>query len=246
MNFAAVDTLAEGSFHIEIEPIGLISPDINGTMGLEYRINGTILGQDFGKPDQASDEIDPDAVIGGADIAYSLTGIWAINNELNPQNFVEASITGNGFYSSSASTSKFCLFFKFEGDHSLLNNQSVYGLNAAFGKSGLLNQRDFLGFVIGYGEVNPENDTQRSAILGPDLKNYYRWDGEFLVQINFGTNESRIETLELNYRAFKEQNPSPAIVNAGLDLFQLSTIRLGFSKDFFIAYCVGELPFNKK
>jgi hypothetical protein len=128
----------------------------------------------------------------------------------------------------------------------LLNKQSVYRLNTVFGKTGLLFKEDFLGLVVAYGEVNPEGDTQRTAILGPDLKNYYRWDGELLYQMNFGSNESKIETLEFNYRVFQEQTPPPAIVSAGLDLFQLATIRLGFTKNYFIAYCIGEMPFNQK
>ncbi len=232
----------EQNSSFELKPVIISSSDNTVTLGLEYNIKGSIASRSLAAE---SDQLDPDVVIQSIIIDYSLSGTWT-NNDKNPKNFTEAKITGDYFRSSSAVTSKLGLFYKYESNQTFTNSHSIYGLNAVIGKLGLLTKNDLFGAQIYLGEVNPGNDTQRKAVLGPDLQTYYRWEAEFLYIYNLGIDSLIIKNIEFNYRYFQENNPPSAIASAGLDRYQLATIRLGLDKDFFIAYCAGELPFNKK
>lgn len=226
----------------DLNPIVLDSDaSASSTLGLEYLVTGKLLDEKFDT--EEGDKLDPDVVIGGYDISYSLKGTITENSDNNPKNFLESRMSANYFRSSMFSV-KAGGFFKSESDQKFDNNQVVYGVTGTFAKIDSFAKNDIMAFHVNYGQVDPSKDTAREAILGSNLDSYNRIDFEALYIYNIGT--ENLSTFEVNYRHFLEVDADSAIKDADLDEFRLVTYRLGLKNNLYVAYSSGELPFNQK
>lgn len=228
--------------NFDIMPVVLNSENSeSSTLGLQYNIDGKLLDIKF--EGEEGDEINPDAVIGGADISFSTKGLIVENYKNNPKDFLESRISANYFRSSSFSM-KAGTFVEMESDQRFDNKQLVYGFTATSAQIDTFADNDILALHINIGQVDPSEDNAREAVLGSNLDTYTRIDLEFLYIYNIGTDY--LDTFEVNYRYFKEFDAESSIKQANLDEFKLVTFRLGFKNNLFIAYSAGELPFNEK
>lgn len=213
------------------------------TLGIEYKIKGTILDKTYTTTDSGSESLNPEVTIGGLQIDYNLSGTITDDKDTNPRNFIESQISGNYLYSSSF-TGIAGFFYKYENNQSFNASQHVYGLSATVAKYGIPTENSYVALDVKLGQVDPIKDDQRKAVLGSDPGPYYRVDAEALVSLNIDVSE--IRAFEFDYRYFKEIDPPGSINNAGLDEFKLATSRLSFKKNLYIAYSTGRLPFDKK
>lgn len=230
----------------EFNPTVLDSKDGTGsTLGIEYDIAGSLYSRSF-EMEESGDDFNPDATLGSASIGYSAKGTVAVSKERNPKDFLEFQLDAKLRYAAAGTGSIIGrLFTKYESDQGFENEQSVYGLGGTYGKYSLLANNDFIAFDLGYGQVDPKDDTARKQALGgASLEPYYRWDFEFLYMIPISS--EKITGLELNYRYFMENDAPAAIKAASLDEFQLATIRLALQHDLYLAYSSGKLPFDRK
>lgn len=228
--------------NFDIKPVVLNSENSeSSTLGLQYNIDGKLLDIKFEQ--EEGDDLNPDAVIGGADISFSTKGLIVENYKNNPKDFIESRVSAN-YFRSSIFSMKVGTFVEMESDQRVDNKQLVYGFTATSAKIDALADNDILAFHINIGQVDPSEDNAREAVLGSDLDTYTRIDLEFLYIYNIGT--EYLDTFEVNYRYFKEFDAESSIKQAGLDEFKLATFRLGFKNNLFIAYSAGELPFNEK
>jgi hypothetical protein len=219
---------------IAISPVMLDSNNSTGaTLGVEWLIKGKVVSNNLsGSSKETKDTFD--------DVA-------AADEERNPKNFLEVLLDAKWLYSAPAGAVSGGLFGKYEADQSLDNKQYVYGVRLTVARLGLAhkNRMDFIALDVNLGQVDPSKDEARQAALGTaNLDRYYRWDVEFLYMYPIAARG--LETLEYNYRYFRETNPPLPVEQAGLDRNKLSTFRLGFRNDLFVAYSTGKLPFDRQ
>lgn len=217
----------------------------SSTLGLEYEINRKWT-KAFSSGSAPSDGFeDANKPLWNGFIQFDAKGTVATNADRNPKDLTEAELDAGGRWSGSWGTMSVSLNGKFETDQRFDNKQGVYGLTASYGKYGVLSRNDSLEVDIGRGRVDPTDDAARATALGvtkPDP--YYRNHLEAEYILNLG--RAPVETLEVNYRLFRETGAPSAIRSAKLDEFQLVTYRLGLIKGYFVAYSVGKLPFDQK
>jgi len=231
--------------NFDLEPI-IINTEENGSngIGLKYLINGTLIDENLTKNDSGDEDINTDVTITKLNIQYQSSGNILINDKSNPMNFMESLISGKFFYSSNILSMLGGVFYKYENDQKFINKNTVLGLNVTIAKYGFGGDNNYIVLSNNIGLVNPANDSLRNKILIGAIKKYYRWDLELLVSINLGLVD--LNTFEFNYRFFNEFSAPNEIKNAGLDLYKLSTFRLGFKNNLYIAYSYGKLPFDKE
>lgn len=232
-----------------IEPVVLDGSNSTGAaLGIAWLIKGGIIENDLSGTRRVSDTFDDVAApITRFEVGYRLSGTATADKERNPRNFQDGLLDAKALYSAPAGAVAAGLFGKYEADQSLDDRQSVYGFRVTLGRLGLAhrNKLDFIALDINLGQVDPAKDAAREAALGTtDLERYYRWDLEFLYMYPIAFRG--IETLEFNYRYFRETNPPFAVEQAGLDRHKLATVRLGLKNDFFLAYSSGKLPFDRQ
>ena len=227
----------------DVTPVMLDADDNAGSaLGINYAVSGTLYSKDLSKDDADSDDLDVDKPIEKGNLVYSLKGTVTNDKLNNPKNFIESRVDGTYFRSTSYQIDV-GLFYEYESDQSYENTQNVYGLTATMSKYGFPRKNDYVALYMNYGQVDPNNDTEREAVLGSDLETYDRWEFEAVYSINIGDNDW--ETLEFNIRYFQEIDAPDSIIAADLDVFKLSTVRLGFKDNLYIAYSSGSLPFDK-
>ncbi len=233
----------DDGFHVN--PVILDSKNGTGsTLGLEYKFKGELFSKSFESSD--SDSLNPDATLGSAVVGYSGRGTVAASKDRNPKNFLEFLLDAKLKYSASqAGTALAGAFAKYEANQSFSSKQFVFGLAATYGKYGLVSDNDFLSIDANLGRVDPIDDIQRKTALGTStLDGYNRWSAEILYM--YPLKWKVIEAVELNYRYFLENDAPIQIKNAGLDKHDLATVRIGLQGDFFVAYSVGKLPFDRR
>lgn len=231
--------------NIDIKPI-IINAAENGNngTGFKYMIDGTLIDDNLSENDSGNDEINPDVIITKLNVKYQSNGTILINDQNNPLDFMESSISGKFFYSSSLLSMLGGIFYKYENDQKFSNKNTVLGLNIAFAKYGFGGDNNYIAVSSNIGLVNPTNDSLRKNFIVGELKNYYRWDLELLISINLG--HADLDTFEFSHRFFNELSAPKEIKDAGLDQYKLSTFRVGFKNNLYVAYSIGRLPFDKK
>jgi hypothetical protein len=233
-------------FTLEISPVALDSEDIGKvSLGVEYKFKGDVFFKDLSGDDSGNDSLNPDATIGGVGLRLTGRGTVATSSDRNPKNLLETDLSLNGLVSTShLGTFLFGGLVKYETDQKFDNSQVILGAQASWGKYSLFGRNDFLAFDLNYGRVNPGEDKERLAALSvTSLPSYDRLSFEALYMLNTGWD--LIPTLELNYRLFQEMSPPTAIKLAKLDKFETGSVRLGLLNNFFVAYTVGKLPFDR-
>jgi hypothetical protein len=231
--------------NIDIKPI-IVNTQVNGNndAGLKYQINGTLIDENLVKTDSGNYDINTDVTVAKFNIQYQSGGTILINDKKNPLNFMESTISGKFFYSSSILSMLGGIFYKYENDQQFVNKNTVLGLNVAIAKYGFGGENNYIAIYNNIGLVNPVNDSLRKKIVIGEIKKYYRWDFELLISINLSLAD--LSTFEFNYRIFNELNAPNEIKVAGLDQYMLSTFRLGFKNNLYVAYSYGRMPFDKK
>jgi len=235
---------------ISISPVMLDSNNSTGaTLGVEWLIKGKVVSNNLsGSSKETKDTFgDVAEAVSKFEVGYKFAGTAAADEERNPKNFLEVLLDAKWLYSAPAGAVSGGLFGKYEADQSLDNKQYVYGVRLTVARLGLAhkNRMDFIALDVNLGQVDPGKDEARQAALGTaNLDRYYRWDVEFLYMYPIAARG--LETLEYNYRYFRETNPPLPVEQAGLDRNKLSTFRLGFRNDLFVAYSTGKLPFDRQ
>lgn len=228
--------------NFDLNPIVFDSENTDSSsLGIDFSMDGKFVNKKFSSNE--GDDLDPDVIIGGYDLGYSLKGIFAEDSDQNPKDFIEARFSASVFRSAS-STVKAGIFIKSESDQKFDDRQLAYGLTATFANMDVFSSNDILALHLNIGQVDPSEDTSREAILGSDLDTYDRADLEFLYIYNIGT--KNLDTFEINYRYFLELDAEQTVKSANLDKFRLVTYKLGFKNNLYIAYSSGELPFNQE
>ncbi len=249
MSFNSVSALSEESDNsrkyvdnFDLKPVVFDAEEAeSSSLGLDFSIDGKFIDVKF--ESEEGNDLDPDAAIGGYDFAYSAKGLVAENSNSNPKDFIEAKLSANYFRSANYSL-KTGAFVKSESDQKFNDRQLVYGITSTFANIDNFSKNDILAIHLNIGQVDPSQDTSREAVLGENLDTYDRADFEFLYIYNIGT--ENLDTFEVNYRYFYELDADLEIKNSGLDRFRLTTYRLGFKNNLYVAYSSGELPFNQK
>jgi hypothetical protein len=227
---------------IKVEPQVLDTTDGSGSvLGVAFTAKGTLKERNLD-----SDDFDFEhARLGGFSLKYEASGTIAASQERNPKDFVNGSLTADYLLSRKAGAVLAGGFVKYETTQGFDDKESVVGLHVTLLRLGVLGQGDWVALSVNRGRVNPKEDTERQAALGTtELPEYYRTDLEFEYLYPFSG--KLVQNIEFNYRYFAESSPSPQIVAAGLDRRHLITYRIGLPRDFFVAYSVGALPFDKK
>jgi len=236
---------AENSF--DLKPVLLDSESSNSTiLGLEYLYEGSKTinsGLTEIDSEDASDEIDPDETINIVDIEYFLKGTVTSRSDKNPKSFLDSKLSISYLWSDSFSF-KSKAFVGYESDQSFDDKQLKYGLSTSMAKIDVFRPNNILAFSLNIDQVDPIKDEAREAVLGEDLETYNRIDLEFLYIYNLGF--KNVDTLEFGYRYFREINAKELIKQENLDIFKTATYRIGFKRNFYVAYSTGELPFNQK
>lgn len=245
----AQESAKDRSHSFAIEPVVLDGSNSTGaTVGIAWSFRGNIVDNDLSGTKRASDTFDDVATpIRRFEVGYRLSGTATADKDRNPKNFQDGLLDAKLLYSAPVGAVAAGLFGKYEADQSLDNRQYVYGMRVTAGRLGLAhrNRLDFIALDVNFGQVDPGKDAAREAALGTtDLDRYYRWDLEFLYMYPIAA--KGIETLEFNYRYFRETNPPASVERAGLDRHKLATVRLGFKNDLFLAYSSGTLPFDRQ
>ena len=230
----------------ELNPVVIDSKNGTGaTVGVEYKIKGTLLSKALGSKDTTA-TINPNVTIWLTTIGYDSKGTVAISKDRNPKNFLKFLLNAKLLYSSpKAGIVKGGGYFQYETDQDFSNKQFVYDLGITYVKVSALLKNDSVSIDAHYGQVNPENDSERKAALDTTtLDSYYRWNLEFLYKCPLPW--KTVRAVEFNYRCFLENNAPAAIKNSGLDKHELTTLFVRLKNDLFIAYSTGKLPFDRK
>jgi hypothetical protein len=235
---------AEPRWTTTLEPVVMDSKSGTGsTVGLNYSFDGALYDRTLDTDDGGSDQINPDAAVGGMSVRLHGSGTVAASAERNPRNLLETAL--NAGYRYSTGTLGAILmsgFAKFESDQSFDKKQHVVGAMGTWGKRNLARQNDFLAIDLAYGRVDPKDDAERKAAAGAiGTSSYYRWNLEVLYMIPLGNT-----MLEMNLREFRERDAPPLIRQNRLDRHELAAIRLSFKNDLFIAYSTGKLPLDRQ
>jgi hypothetical protein len=95
-------------------------------------------------------------------------------------------------------------------------------------------------FRVGLDSIAPNSLTPR-ALAGDD-SSYLRFAGEVSFWIPLG---ARVPlALTLNYRHYRELDPSDIVKNANLDSYDIRTLSLTGTNGLFVTYSSGRLPFD--
>lgn len=230
-----------------VKPVLLDSDGGTGsTLGVEYKLKGVLWSTSFDTNDAGEPDLNLGVGVGGAKIAYDAGGTIAASADRNPKDFLDALISLSAtYFRGDLGAGAVGAFVKVESDQKFDNTQFAWGARATGLKQNILNRHDYLGLDLNYGQVDPGDDKDRKAALGvTSLKAYNRIDFEALY--HYETGWRLVETIELNYRYFDEQNAPAAIRAAKLDKHHLATVRLGLPQGLFVAYSEGKLPFDRK
>lgn len=231
--------------NFDIKPIIVAEKESDkSSIGLNYLISGNLIEDNLNKGESEDMEYNPDVIISKLYVKYQSNGTILINKKNNPLNFLESSISGEYFYSSNALSMLGGIFYKYENDQDFSNKQTVFGVNITLVKYGFGGMNNYIAIKNNIGLVDPATDSIRTNVLKGELKSFYRYELEFMLNINLGFAD--LETFEFNYKLFNEINAPKEIKNAVLDKYELSTFRLGFKNNIYLAYSIGKLPFDKK
>lgn len=243
---AAETAAASDSDILLLSPVLIDTQDDQGaTLGLEFLAKGTLLSRDFSSND-TGDEFDLDAQLGDLQLEYQARGTLAVDRERNPKDFIDAMLSLNYYFQKDFGTFSGGALLRYETDQDFDDKQSVYGIRVTYGKMHVPFKNDVFAVDVSRGQIDPTDDAGRAAALGTtSLNRYYRTDLEVLY-IHTLNWKNLVQSIEFNYRYFRESSPPGAIEAAGLDRHQLITYRIGLPKDLFIAYSKGKLPFDRR
>lgn len=243
------DLIDRAGFSFNVEPVALNSEQtdkesIGASYLLKYVDKELYMEDSLGLGKLA---LYPKAVAYQLDAG--LRGTVTESEKENPLNFQEAHLSLEGQYLAREMYSAGG-FVKYEFDQGLDGRQFVFGAKARFGRSdNLLNFKDLFVIAIGYGRVDPSQDSDREAVLTGTLDDYDRAELEAHWQVNIGgvgPESFKLSSFEVNYRYFQEIDAESVIKDADLDDYRLLTFLLRVNKDWSVAYSSGELPFNRR
>jgi hypothetical protein len=215
--------------------------------------SGTVLGAeyDFGidwkyalATDRGSSTINPDAPIFRVGLTGSADGTVAVDKRRNPKNFSEGKVELSLLRSTSAFSFSIGAKTKFETDQSFQNKAFVLGGSGTGMVCWALTQAGCIVAYVSYDNVDPKNDKERTAVLGPNPSSFKRVNLELLFKQELQWNA--IRGLEVNYRLFQELDAPAAVESAKIASFALTTVRVDLPSEFFVAYSTGKLPFDRK
>ena len=99
-----------------------------------------------------------------------------------------------------------------------------------------------ISLLLGVDYILSDEDEARKVLVEDD--NYVRLRGEITVGKGFKLDKQHF-VISWNYRYFKEMDAEDAVVNAGLDKYFISTVKLDFlNSGTYVAYSRGDLPFD--
>lgn len=243
---AAETSTASDSDILLLSPVVIDTQDGQGaTLGLEFLAKGTLISKDFSTND-TGDEFDLEAQVGDLQLEYQARGTLAADRDRNPKDFIDGTVMLNYYFQKDFGTFSGGAFVSYETDQDFDDKQSVYGIRVTYGKMHVPFRNDVFAVDVGRGQIDPTDDAERSVALGTtSLDKYYRTDLE-VVYIHTLNWKDLVQSIEFNYRYFRESSPPAAVAAADLDRHQLITYRIGLPKDLFIAYSTGKLPFDRR
>lgn len=246
----------DAASHFEFHPLVIDSSQTNAataaeaarhdgsSVGVLYKFSGDLLNKPFAAKD-SGDSFNANATLGAAVLSYNGRGIVTAASDRNPRDFQEFGLDGKLRYSAAGKGSVLGgLFVKLETNQRLSRYQMVLGLAASYGKYGVLRSNDFIGVDLNYAHVSPHGDYPTMTGGSPHgLDTFYRANMELLWMIPIESN--MVKAVELNYRHFQTHHASRAVMDAGQDRQNLSTVRIGLKNDMFVAWGNGRLPFDQ-
>ena len=243
---AAESNSANAGDIFQLRPVVIDTQDGTGaTLGLEFLAKGAIISKDF-STDDTGDEFVTDSTLGDLQLEYEARGTVAVDRDRNPKDFIAALLKLNYYFQKDFGTFSGGGLISYETDQDFDDKQSVYGIQVTYAKMDLPFKNDIFAVDLRRNQIDPTDDKERSTVLGTtSLDKYYRTDVEVLYIHTLNWKEL-VQTIEFNYRYFRESSPPAAIEAADIDRHQLITYRIGLPKDFFIAYSTGKLPFDRK
>jgi hypothetical protein len=227
----------------------LLDSDETGsaTLAVEYRLDRDLFKRTLDSDDSGLSDYDIEAARVG-DIALSAKGQGTIaaSAERNPENFLDMRLSLDATYSANTRfNAKVGLYAKYEADQSFESDNAVFGGHATWVGYDILVPNAWLGLDGAYGQVDPGDDAARKTALGvTDLDSYNRVEFEAVYRMPLSW--VVIDSLEFNYRFYKEIDAPAPIKAADLEVHQLGGVRVGLRGDLFVGYRVGKLPFDRK
>jgi hypothetical protein len=250
---AAQDDATEVRQPLRIEPVLLDSENSDDTsLGVSFDFEGTFgaVENDEDDSDDGSEgngPINPDVVLGGRAFDYAFSGTITQDGSDNPENLIEAEISAKYFRSAPGRPAiRAGGFIEYESDQDFDDTQIVYGGTITLAKLGVFGDNNYFALDANIGQVDPKDDAEREAVLGPVLETYTRADVELLYMFNLGNvGSGMFDAFEINYRYFQELSPESAIELADLDRYKYAAYKLSFGNNLFVAYATGKLPFDR-
>jgi hypothetical protein len=228
------------------KPSLMDSANNTGTvLGIEYRISK--------KWDFLESEIKPDPNGNftpvhngkgfGQDHAFvncELNGNWTSDKDKNPKNLATFDSTLGYQWFRTQYSIDIATKVGIEGDQSYNNNQKTYSGQVSGYYSFTKDASTYIELLLGFGEVDAENDDTRKSITNKTKFN--RANGEIYLNIRLPTPTTKTmyapDRIGFNYRLFKEISAPSEIEEANLDEYQYGGVHVSFEKGFYLAYTV--------
>ena len=233
---------------LTLTPRVLQSSDANSSpsLGLGYTFKAKPVVKDM-----TADAVIGQPVPATKQVAFELeaSGLYAAKIEANQSKLIDLSSSGSWLWIGEigpvgtvfSKTSFGAAYSREQGGGERESRWEVaQGLGKIFPS---LNYTQFLSRVA-LANVSPKADSARKSVIGTDLRDYRRWDGEIVLIVP--VQKGMLQKIELNHREFREVSAPGAVKSAGLDRSRLSSVYFGLDKGLFVAFSRGGLPADRK
>lgn len=184
-------------------------------------------------------------------LAFELeaSGLYAAKAEANQSKLIELSSGGSWLWIGELGPvgtvfSKTAFGAAYSREQGNGTRESKWELSQGLGKFfPSLNYSQVLSRVS-LANVSPKVDTARKAVIGTELRDYRRWEGEFVLIVP--VQKGLLQKIELSHREFREVSAPVAVRSAGLHSFRLSSVYFGLDKGLFVAFSRGGVPADRK
>lgn len=238
---------SKGTTSFVLKPVLVDAESSSGaTLALEYDLKVSRIRPFGGRTSVGSDRVTPsdaDVTIREGELLLRARGTLASSKAKNPHSMLDFSATGFIGFSRPEAYYRLGAQATYETDQSLDDRQYSLGAVGAVTKVSTFTNGDAGTIILGYASVNPIDDDTRQRLIG-NLENFRRWNAE--ISYSYPINRTKVRSVDLNYRLYREIDAPVAIALAGLDKHQLWLVRLNLDEGFFLQYSKGSLPFDQR